>query len=128
MLKQLVRPLALLLAAAIAAASALPALAQPAKTLRLVVPFPAGGTADILPRLLAEKMGAAYPAGIVVENKSGAGGNIGGDFVARADADGSTFLVSPPGPIASEQPMTLRPSQGPAVSRPTLLTPITVTS
>jgi tripartite-type tricarboxylate transporter receptor subunit TctC len=83
-----------------AATLAAPALAQTSKPLRLVVPFPAGGTADILPRVLAEKAKDAYPAGIVVENKSGAGGNIGAEFVSRSDPDGSTFLVSPPGPIA----------------------------
>ena len=79
------------------------AVAQPVKLVRLVVPFPAGGTADVLPRIVAEKLGAAYPAGIIVENKTGAGGNIGADFVARADPDGTTFLVSPPGPIAINQ-------------------------
>ncbi len=76
------------------------AFAQPAKPVRLVVPFPAGGTADVLPRILAEKVRAAFPAGVVVENKTGAGGNIGAEFVARSDPDGTTFLVSPPGPIA----------------------------
>ena len=76
------------------------AFAQPAKPIRLIVPFPAGGTADVLPRILAEKVRAAFPAGVVVENKAGAGGNIGADFVARSDPDGTTFLVSPPGPIA----------------------------
>ncbi len=92
----------LLLAAAAAATLASPVWAQqqPNKPVRLIVPFPAGGTADVLPRLLAEKMRGAFPAGLVVENKSGAGGNIGGEFVARADTDGTTFLVSPPGPIA----------------------------
>jgi len=70
------------------------------RALRLIVPFPAGGTADVLPRILAEKMREAYPAGIVVENRAGAGGNIGGELVARAEPDGSTLLVSPPGPIA----------------------------
>ena len=79
------------------------AIAQPAKVVRLVVPFPAGGTADVLPRIVAEKLRAAYPAGIVIENRTGAGGNIGADFVARADADGTTFLVAPPGPIAINQ-------------------------
>ncbi len=76
------------------------AIAQPTKVVRLVVPFPAGGTADALPRIVAEKLRAAYPAGVIIENKSGAGGNIGADFVARADPDGTTFLVAPPGPIA----------------------------
>jgi tripartite-type tricarboxylate transporter receptor subunit TctC len=89
-------------ALALTAASLLAAQAraQPARPLRLVVPFPAGGTADILPRVLAEKAKDAYPAGIVVENRSGAGGNIGAEFVARAEADGTTFLASPPGPVA----------------------------
>ena len=97
------RPLAVLLAAAVTAAASSAAFAQPDKTVKLIVPFPAGGTADVLPRILADKMRAAYPAGIVVENKSGAGGNIGGEFVARSDPDGTTFLVSPPGPIAINQ-------------------------
>lgn len=77
-----------------------PAFAQPAKPVKLIVPFPAGGTADVLPRILAEKVRSDYPVGIVVENKSAAGGNIGAEFVARSEADGTTFLVSPPGPIA----------------------------
>ncbi|WP_372824653.1 Bug family tripartite tricarboxylate transporter substrate binding protein [Polaromonas sp.] len=75
-------------------------LAQTTKPLKLVVPFPAGGTADILPRILAEKMRADFPSGMVVENRAGAGGNIGAELVYRADPDGSTLLVSPPGPIA----------------------------
>lgn len=68
--------------------------------LRMVVPFPAGGTADVLPRILAEKMRDSYPAGIVIENRTGAGGNIGGELVARAKPDGYTVLASPPGPVA----------------------------
>ncbi|MGZ5271894.1 MAG: Bug family tripartite tricarboxylate transporter substrate binding protein [Ramlibacter sp.] len=90
----------LALAAAAVGGQALPALAQPSKTLKLIVPFPAGGTADILPRLLADKVRAAYPAGVIVDNRSGAGGNIGAELVARSDPDGTTLLVSPPGPIA----------------------------
>jgi tripartite-type tricarboxylate transporter receptor subunit TctC len=88
---------------AVFALAALPALAQTDKPIRFIVPFPAGGTADILPRIVAEKLRGSYPGGILVENKAGAGGNIGGDVVARADADGTTFLVSPPGPIAINQ-------------------------
>lgn len=84
----------------LALAAPAPALAQPAKPVKLVVPFPAGGTADVLTRILSEKLRTAYPAGVVVENKTGAGGNIGAAFVARAEPDGTTFMVSPPGPIA----------------------------
>jgi tripartite-type tricarboxylate transporter receptor subunit TctC len=76
------------------------AVAQMAKPLKMIVPFPAGGTADVLPRLLAEKMRAQFPAGVLVENKAGAGGNIGADFVFKSETDGSTLLASPPGPVA----------------------------
>jgi tripartite-type tricarboxylate transporter receptor subunit TctC len=105
MTQRFTRRQALALAAGGALAPAFgPALAQqPAKPVRLIVPFPAGGTADVLPRLVAEKIRGSFPAGIVVENKSGAGGNIGAAEVARSDADGTTYLVSPPGPIAINQ-------------------------
>ena len=90
--------------ASLAAGASLPAGAQqPSRPLRLIVPFPAGGTADILPRVLADKVHTAWPAGVVVENRAGAGGNIGAEFVARSDPDGSILLASPPGPIAINQ-------------------------
>jgi tripartite-type tricarboxylate transporter receptor subunit TctC len=73
------------------------------KIARLIVPFPAGGTADILPRVVADKLRDLYPAGVVVENRTGAGGNIGADVVFRAEPDGKTLLASPPAPIAINQ-------------------------
>jgi tripartite-type tricarboxylate transporter receptor subunit TctC len=88
-------------ALALAMLVANPVQAQmPAKLVHFVVPFPAGGTADVLPRLLADKLHAQFPAGIVVENRSGAGGNIGAEAVFRSEPDGTMLLVSPPGPIA----------------------------
>ena len=77
--------------------------AQAGKPVRLIVPFPAGGTADVLPRIVAEKLRGQFPAGVIVENRAGAGGNIGAEAAFRADPDGSTLLVSPPGPIAINQ-------------------------
>ena len=71
-----------------------------AAPMRLIVPFPAGGTADILPRILAEKIRPNFSKGVVVENRPGAGGNVGADLVAKANPDGLTLLASPPGPIA----------------------------
>lgn len=71
-----------------------------AAPLRFVVPFPAGGTADTLPRILVEKIRPHFPKGVVLENRPGAGGNIGAEQVARAKPDGFTLLASPPGPIA----------------------------
>lgn len=69
-------------------------------TLRFIVPFPAGGTADILPRLVSEKLRSQYAGGVVVDNRPGAGGNIGAERVFRSEPDGLTVLASPPGPIA----------------------------
>jgi tripartite-type tricarboxylate transporter receptor subunit TctC len=70
------------------------------RPIRMIVPFPAGGTADVLPRILADKMRARFPEGVVVDNKTGAGGNIGAELAFKAEPDGNTLLVSPPGPIA----------------------------
>lgn len=86
-----------LLAATIGVACVLaaPAFAQdkwPSKPITYVVPFPAGGTTDILARLIAQKLGPALGTTVIVENRAGAGGNIGSDFVAKAAPDGYTIL------------------------------------
>ncbi len=88
------------LAATLIAGAAGASRAQSTRILKLIVPFSAGGTADVLPRLVAEKLRIHYPGGVLVDNKPGAGGNIGAEQVFRADPDGLTLLVSPPGPIA----------------------------
>ena len=79
------------------------AAAQSQQALKIVVPYPAGGTADILPRVMAEKLRGAYPGGVVIENRTGAGGNIGAEAVFRAEPDGNTLMASPPAPIAINQ-------------------------
>ena len=86
-----------LAAALLAATLALPAAAQadfPNKPIRLVVPYAAGGIADLLGRLVAEKLGAAYKQTVVVENRPGAGGHVGGELVARSPADGHTLVLA----------------------------------
>lgn len=84
-----------LLLAAPAAVAALPARAQvwPARPVRIIVPYPAGQTADILGRVMAEQLTAALGQNVIVENKPGAGGTIGVDVAAKAPADGYTLVI-----------------------------------
>jgi tripartite-type tricarboxylate transporter receptor subunit TctC len=85
-----------------AGALALPALAQdwaPTKTVRIIVPI-VGGTNDVVARLVAPELQKALGQAVVVENKGGAGGNIGADMVAKSPPDGHTLLVGYNGPIA----------------------------
>ena len=71
----------------------------PARPVRLVVPYAAGGNADIFGRTLAQKLGDALKQPFVVENRAGANGGIGADFVAKSAPDGYTLLVTANGPI-----------------------------
>ena len=72
----------------------------PNKPISLIVPYPAGGTTDILGRLIAQKLTENFGQRVVVENKPGAGGNIGAEAAAKAAPDGYTILVAPVGTIA----------------------------
>ena len=71
----------------------------PKESIRIVVPYPPGGGADFLARLLAEKAQAKWGQTVIVENRSGAGGNIGTEFVSRAAPDGYTLLFSAQAPL-----------------------------
>src|SRR5438477_3810879 len=81
--------------------ASLPLHAQdwPAKAVRIIVPFPAGGSADLLPRVVAEKLTEKWGQPVIVDNRPGAAGNIGADTVFRAEPDGYTLLSSPPPPL-----------------------------
>jgi tripartite-type tricarboxylate transporter receptor subunit TctC len=78
---------------------ATPALAQTRPT-RIIVPFPPGGFVDILARPLAAKLQTLFNAPFIIENRGGAGGNIGAEAVARAEPDGHTLMLSPIGPLS----------------------------
>jgi tripartite-type tricarboxylate transporter receptor subunit TctC len=73
--------------------------AYPLRTVKIIVPFPAGGANDLAARIIAEPLKARWGQPVIVENHPGAGGNIGADIAAQAAGDGHTLMVSPPGPL-----------------------------
>jgi tripartite-type tricarboxylate transporter receptor subunit TctC len=72
----------------------------PARPIRIIVPYPPGGTSDILARSLGEKLTGALGQSVVVENKPGANGNVGADLVAKSPPDGYTLLLADIGALA----------------------------
>ena len=95
MLNRIAAALALVVAAGAAFAQA-----YPAKPIRIIVPFAAGGTSDILARAIGPKLTAAWGQPVVIENKAGANGNVGAEFVVRSAPDGYTMLLSDVGALA----------------------------
>lgn len=90
----------------IALALASPTLANgsyPSRTVKIVVPFTAGGTADVVPRFIGKRLASKWGQPVIVENRPGAGGNIGAEAVSRAEPDGYTLLSAPPPPLVINQ-------------------------
>ncbi|MDH7795540.1 MULTISPECIES: tripartite tricarboxylate transporter substrate-binding protein [unclassified Beijerinckia] len=98
------------LAATVASTSAVitPAFAWPDKPIKIIVPFAAGGTTDVIARIMGERLGAQLKTTVLVENLPGAGGNLGAAAVAKATGDAHVLLMSTPGPAAMNQFMYAR--------------------
>lgn len=77
--------------------------AWPQQAVRIIVPFAAGGSADVLPRIVADALGPVWKQPIIIENRTGAGGNIGAEHVAQAKPDGYTLMSTPAPPLAVNQ-------------------------
>src|SRR5438067_2304081 len=98
-----------------------PAANYPNRAIRVIVPFPAGGAAVALPRIVGEKLAAHWGQPVVVENRVGASGSIGADAVARAEPDGYTLLATPPAPLVINPSLYLKLPYD-----PTQFVPVTV--
>ena len=71
----------------------------PARAVKIIVPFPAGGTADVMPRVFADWLSRKWGQPVVIENRTGAAGNIGAEAVFKSEPDGYTLLSAPPPPL-----------------------------
>src|SRR5262245_12997316 len=92
--------------AAIALLATLPdvrAQDYPSRPVKIVVPFPAGGTADVMPRVFGDWLARKWGQAVVVENRTGAAGNIGAETVFKSEPDGHTLLSAPPPPLVINQ-------------------------
>jgi tripartite-type tricarboxylate transporter receptor subunit TctC len=96
-------PIFLFLIFGILATSPAQAQVYPTRGVKIVVPFPAGGTADVMPRIIADWLSRKWGQSVIVEDRAGAGGNIGAEVVARSDPDGYTLLAAPPPPLVINQ-------------------------
>jgi tripartite-type tricarboxylate transporter receptor subunit TctC len=103
---------------------ALPAFAQtwPSRAIKLLVPFPPGSSPDFIARLIAEPLGHALGQVVIVDNKPGAGGNVGTATVAKAEPDGYTFLFTIQGPLVTAPLLSKNLNYDPAKD----LTPVTL--
>jgi tripartite-type tricarboxylate transporter receptor subunit TctC len=90
--------------------------AFPSHTVKFIVPFPAGGINDVLARIVADKLAVKWGHPIIIEQKVGAGGNIGADVAAQAEPDGHTLLIAPPGPLSINQSLYKKLSYRPGTS------------
>jgi tripartite-type tricarboxylate transporter receptor subunit TctC len=119
------RSLAIILAFAVGSALAPTRLAAqdavkdyPRRPVRVIVPFAAGGTADVMPRIVFDAVSRQWGQPVVIENRPGAGGNIGAEAASKAESDGYTLLATPPPPLAINQNLYPRLNYDPSAFVP----------
>ena len=92
-----------ILLAAIAGVPSAHAQDYPTRTVKIIVPFPAGGSADVIPRIVGDWLSHKWGRPVVIENRPGAAGNIGAELAYKAEPDGYTLLSAPPPPLVINQ-------------------------
>ena len=92
-----------ILLAAIAAVPCVHAQDYPTRTVKIIVPFPAGGSADVIPRIVGDWLSHKWGQPVIIENRPGAAGNIGAELAYKAEPDGYTLLSAPPPPLVINQ-------------------------
>jgi len=95
--------LALAIAAALSSSERSEAQAYPSRSVKIIVPFPAGGTADAIPRVIGDWLSRKWGHPVTIENRSGAGGNVGAELAYKSEPDGYTLLSAPPPPLVINQ-------------------------
>jgi tripartite-type tricarboxylate transporter receptor subunit TctC len=93
----------------------------PDRTVKIIVPFAAGGTADAIPRIVADWLSRKWGQPVIIENRTGAAGNIGADFAYHSPPDGYTLLSSPPPPLVINQNLYPNLSFDPAKFEPIIV-------
>jgi tripartite-type tricarboxylate transporter receptor subunit TctC len=90
------------------------AASYPSKPIKIIVPFPAGGTSDVLARLIGQKMSDAWGQPVVVENRAGSSGNVGADALAKSAPDGYTLALMDVGNLSVSPSLYKLPFQVPS--------------
>src|ERR1043165_7148105 len=85
----------------------------PERGVKIVVPFPAGGSNDVVARLLGTRLSQLWGQTVVIDNRGGGGGNVGAEAVSRSPADGYTLLLTAPGPLVVNQSLYTKLSFNP---------------
>src|SRR5882724_4691136 len=102
-MRDVVRRFSVVILSLLALIATAAAQSYPDRVIRIVNPFPPGGSVDITARLLAQKLSETLGHQVIVENRTGAGGNAGADSVAKSEPDGYTLLFTAPGPLVVNQ-------------------------